>query len=170
MRIYLLIGLLLVGCGKPDYSKPHEYIRAIGYGENWVSTNDNTYKFHLPDITVYTYSEIGSGLCEKNLAEMEAEEIYLHMAAVNGLIHSEYDGRHDVPIKYVKLQCVSYYGQDQGCVASQLEKSKKISKVYERAAEDFLLLTLDACDIKKVVGQIRTFSLDESKKYKFVPK
>lgn len=173
MKAFLLMGLLgmLIGCSKPDYSKPHEYIKAIGYGEGWASTEENKFRLHLPKSNIYSYSELGSGKCEKNLKGLNAEEIYLQMAATNSLIHSEFEGRHDIPIKYAKLQCVAYHGQDQGCETNRLEGAKKIAKNIDvHDAESFLLKTWGECDIKKEIGQVRTFTLDDSKRYKYIPK
>ncbi len=38
-----MLGLMsmLIGCSKPDYSKPHKYIETTGYGEGWASTETN---------------------------------------------------------------------------------------------------------------------------------
>ena len=171
MKIFLPITLLaaLIGCSKPDYSKPHEYIKAVGYGEGWVSTEDNNYSLHLTQIK--NYSELGSGKCEKHLNALDAKRVHLEMAAINGLIHSEYEGRHDIPIKYAKLQCIAFHGEDQACEEKRMNLLKKIdTNIGRKDATTFFLSTMGDCDIRREVGPVRTFSLDDSKKYRYVPK
>lgn len=171
MKIFLIVGLMsvLIGCSKPDYSKPHEYLKAVGYGEGWVSTENNETKFRL--LKAQIYSEIGSRKCEKYLKSINAEKIFVEMAATNSLIHTELESRDDIPIKYVTLQCVAYHGQDQECETKRLEVAKKIDgDISRRDGTAFFFLTADSCDIRKEIGQARTFSLDDSKSYKFIPK
>jgi hypothetical protein len=170
VKIFLSISVLaaLIGCSKPDTAKPHEYIKAVGYSEGWGSTEDNNYRLHLTQIKIY--SELGSGKCEKYLNELDAERVYLAMVATNALIHSEYEGRHDIPIKYAKLQCIAYHGQDQACEKKRIDLSKKIdANTGRKDATAFFLSTMGDCDIKKEIGPVRTFSLDDSKKYRYVP-
>jgi hypothetical protein len=93
------------------------------------------------------------------------------MAATNALIHSEYDGRHDIPIKYAKLQCIAYHGQNQVCEEKRMDLSKKIdAKIGREDAMAFFLRTMGDCGIRREIGPVRTFSLDDSKKYRYVPK
>lgn len=170
MKIFLLVGLLaaLIGCSKPDYSKPHEYIEAIGYGEGWKSTESNKTRFdHL--LKVQIYAELGSGECEKYLQKLDPEKVFIEMAATNYLIHTELDSTHDIPIKHSKLHCVAYHGQDQNCEQKKIELLKKFeADSHETTA--FLLHTWGDCDIRKKIGQVRTFSLDDSKSFRYVPK
>lgn len=171
MRIFVSISLLamLIGCSKPDYSKPHESIKAVGYGEGWVSTEDNYYKLHLTKIKIY--SELGSGKCEKYLKELDKESVYLEMAVTNSLIHSEFEARYDIPIKYANLQCIAYHGEDQSCEEKRINLSKKIdTNIGREDAITFFLRTMGNCDIRKEIGSVRTFSLEDSKKFKYVPK
>lgn len=176
----LSISLLatLIGCNKTDYSKPHEYIKAAGYGESWVSTEENNYTLHLTDKngefilkSTKNYFDLGSGRCEEYLKGLDAEWAYQIMVATNALIHSEFEGRHDIPIRYAKLQCVAYHGQDQACEAKRTDLSSKIdANIGREDATAFFLRTMGDCDIRKEVGPARTFSLDDSKKYRYVPK
>lgn len=171
VKALYLIGLLsaLTACNEPDYSKPHEYLRAIGYGEGWIGTEDNNFKLHL--LSIKTYFELGAGKCEKNLGKLDAERVYANMAATNSLIHSEYEGRHDILIKYAKLQCIAYYGRNQVCEDKLVEISMKIEdKFSRRDATTFLLSNFNSCEIEKGIGTVRTFSLDNSVRYRYVPK
>ncbi|MDO8438450.1 MAG: hypothetical protein Q7S69_09915 [Nitrosomonadaceae bacterium] len=164
MKIFLIVGLMsmLIGCSKPDYSKPHEYLNAIGYGDGWVSTENNEIKFHLTKAQIY--SELGSGKCEKYLKSIDAEKIFVEMAVTNYRIHTELESGDNIPIKYATLQCVAYHGQDQDCETKRLEVASR------RDSAAFFLLTVGSCDISREIGQARTFSLDDSKSYKFIPK
>lgn len=160
----------LVGCSKPDYSKPHEYIDAIGYGENWAETQDNEYKLRLSEGNIRSFFELGAGKCEEYLNDLDAEKVYVQMAATNLLIRSESEGKNDTPIKYVKLQCMAYHGLDQGCEEKRLKGAESLAKSIDmHEAETYLLKTWGECRINKEIGRVRTFSLDDSKKYKYVP-
>lgn len=177
MKIFFLLCLLtaLFGCSKPDYSKPHEYIKVIGYGEGWVSTESNKRRFdHLLKAQIHT--ELGSGECEKHLKTLDPEKVFVEMAATNYLIRTESDSAQDIPIKYAKLQCVAYHGQDQNCeekrkklLDDQIHKLEKSdASIYEGAA--LLIKSSGDCDIRNEIGQVRTFSLDDSKSFRYIPK
>lgn len=118
MKGVLIVSLMsmLIGCGKPDYSKPHEYLKAVGYGERWVSTENNEIKFHL--LKAQIYSEIGSGKCEKYLKSVDPEKIFVIMASTNSLIHTELEIRDDIPVKYVTLQCTDLLNHFNRCSIS----------------------------------------------------
>ena len=172
----IAIFALLSGCGERDLSKPHEYLKVTGYGEGWSSTENNARKFdHL--LKAQIYAELGSGKCEKYLHSLDPEKIFVEMAATNYLIRTEPASAHDIPIKYAKLQCVAYHGQDQNC---EKKKEKMTAEAIEEAhlasdrevADAIVLsaLLFDPCAIRKEIGQARTFSLDDSKRYKFVAK
>lgn len=165
------LALLAGGCGKADPNKPHEYIQVTGYGEGWSSTENNTRRFdHLSKAQIY--AELGSGKCENYLHSLDPEKIFVEMAATNYLIRSEPESARDIPIKYAKLQCVAYHGQDQNCEEKKKEMFKEFKPESREEASAIVMLTLasDTCAIKKEIGQARTFSLDDSKHYNFVAK
>ncbi len=167
--ISIALFVALIGCSNQDPNKPHEYIHAVSYGDNWTSTEENHYKFSL--VKINNFFKLGTGECEEYLKELDAEEVYVGQWAINSLILSESEGVYDVPIKYTKLQCIAYSGQDHSCEAVRNEGLKKIeSKVSKKEFTAFFLKTLYLCDIKKEIGSVRTFSLDDSKNYKYVSK
>ena len=169
----IAIFALLSGCGERDLSKPHEYFKVTGYGEGWSNTENNARKFdHI--LKAQIYAELGSGKCEKYLHSLDPEKIFIEMAFTNYLIHSEPESARDIPIKYAKLQCVAYHGQDQNC---EEKKSEMTSKVLKTASDREEAATIvlsawasDACAIRKEIGQARAFSLDDSRHYTFVAK
>lgn len=169
----IAIIALLSGCGERDLSKPHEYIKVTGYGDGWASTENNARKFdHL--LKAQIYAELGSGKCEKYLHSLDPETIFVEMAATNYLIHTEPESSHDIPIKYATLQCVAYHGHDQNCDEEKermtSEALKTASDREEAAAVVLSAWASDPCAIRKEIGQARTFSLEQSRRYKFVSK
>lgn len=169
----IAIIALLSGCGERDFSKPHEYIKVTGYGDGWASTENNARKFDRL-LKAQIYAELGSGKCEKYLHNLDPERIFVEMAATNYLIHTEPDSAHDIPIKYATLQCVAFHGQDQNCEErnkrAAAEALKTASDREEAAAIVLSSWVSDPCAIRKEIGQARTFSLDQSRRYKFVAK
>lgn len=170
MKSYFLLFCLLVvliGCSKPDYSKPHEYIEVHGYGDGWKNTENNKRRFdHL--LKAQIYAEIGSGKCEKYLSALDPENVFIEMAVINYLIRTEVESVRDIPIKYATLQCIAYHGADQNCEEKKLKFIKE-ADLNIREGTYLLLATMGNCDIKKEIGHVRTFSFDDSKKFKYIP-
>jgi hypothetical protein len=142
------------GC-QSKLPEPFEYISIQGYGENWESTEKNVYRLLIPEIGKKKF-KIGTGACEKYLGGIERENVYLHVAATNTFIVEERDGRNDVPVKHVKLQCMAMKGVDQGCEeAKDLELRRLVESGRRPDARAMLGILFIDCHMREEVGPPR---------------
>lgn len=156
-----------------EYVQSHEYIKATEYGENWISTKNNKYKLWLPQTGQFgfkQYFKLGSGECEKYLAGMDSSRVSFMMKGVNYTIRSELNNN-DIPIMYVKLQCVAYEGTDHECEKKFNTTAEEILELldetnlgkeelwYLKSAIARSQIFNNACEIRKEIGQERIFSL-----------
>jgi len=154
--------------------KSYEYIRATGYGDNWISAESNFFKLRLPQTGQFgfkQYFKLNSGECEKYLTELKADRIFQMLISANYSIRSEFEGKDDIPLKHAKLQCMTSAVIDQKCEEKINKIAPELITVFERidpvdgkaTAFFFLLEKIKDCEVINEVGQKRIFSLEDSK-------
>lgn len=180
--LVLITVTILISCNKQKFGipeefigKPHEYIKITGYGDNWITTENNHHKLWLPQSGQFgfkQYFEFESGECEKYLKKIDEERVFTIMRSVNYSMRSELDGRHDTLFKHAKLQCIAYHGVDQSCEEKVLKNAHNIIEDADKndpihgavnATLSLLKKTSD-CEIRIETGKERIFSLRESRK------
>ncbi len=164
--VLLSIILLILGCNKKDLNKPHEYIKALAFGDDWKLLSQNKVKFYLSPKVMTLYFDLGTGDCEKYLKKLDSEIVYKHIWATNNLIKTEEDAIYDKPYRYVFMYCVAFHGKDQNC---EEERLKDLANIAESNKEEAIvkdLTTFLSCDIRKPIGKPRAFDLAESKSWR----
>lgn len=138
----------------PEY----EYIRVIGYGSNWEEADAKLLTLKAQLLGKRRFKS-GAGLCQKNLRQLDADTVRMHISAANHVMRDEPKGEHGIPVEHAKFQCIAVKGVNKEC--EQLRSEIK-EGIYRPGHFDRKLALIELfldCRIKEEVGKPRVISL-----------
>ncbi|HAS6987823.1 hypothetical protein [Vibrio parahaemolyticus] len=122
-----IIGVILTtGCSDEiNYSKPHEYIRAVGFDQNYQVISENSHPYvGLGIISKSNWFKIGTGSCTKKLNSITNSKADTSMQGYNYYLASTNRLPSDKYVRHAKFECVAFNGISDACVKNLLSKAK----------------------------------------------